>query len=148
MYGGFRRYLNHRLTNEKAILCVYCDDNIQINPFYQLLIESIPREGRDMVTGARRRTCVCCRTPSILIMNGEENYRGVVVENYDMVKYLFVNKFVKGFQVCDICCEDKKQFKICYRCEKPICIDCFNKLNKVCCVYCNYTLSDHLENDD
>ena len=108
----------------------------------------MPREGRDMVTQVRRRTRVCCRTPSILIMNGEENYRGVVVENYDMVKYLFVNKFVKGFQVCDICCEDKKQFKICYRCEKPICIDCFNKLNKVCCVYCNYTVSDHLENDD
>ena len=46
--------------------------------------------------------------------------------------------------VCDICYSNKTKFLNCYRCKKEFCFDCYKKSKLYSCMFCRYTLDDHL----
>lgn len=153
VYYSFERYVKYKLMTEKAIFIIYCNDNTKQHPFYTFLKNSMPNDIIDILNDTERCNCPECGAcrewvPSILMLDGIDTFRGMVLQNYNMIRYLFLNHYVKGLKNCEICFEEKKQFKKCYRCENEICADCFKKLKKVVCPYCTYDILEHLENDD
>jgi hypothetical protein len=65
----------------------------------------------------------------------------VVPDNIGDIRFLINNKTNKS---CDICFKDKKEFLSCSRCKNSFCSECYKRSNLYCCMFCRYTLEDHL----
>lgn len=64
----------------------------------------------------------------------------------DTINIYFLS-IIECSKTCDICFEKKKHFLKCDRCNNTCCSDCYKKSNLYCCMFCRYTLEDHLNNN-
>lgn len=73
------------------------------------------------------------------------NIVSLVFEFVNAFEYMFTNLKLQHPRRCSICYEKSKHRKICFRCNKDICNDCFMKLNKLSCPNCLYSITEHWE---
>ncbi len=69
----------------------------------------------------------------------------LIMEFVNAFEYMFTNLKLQHPRRCSICYEKSRQRKICFRCNKDICTDCFMCLNKLVCPHCVYNITEHFE---
>lgn len=78
-----------------------------------------------------------CKEPSNNIIKNKEEYDKAAND----VCFL---KEIEKDDTCDICYTDKQCFLNCQRCNHDVCTECYKKSNLYNCMFCRYSLEDHL----
>lgn len=86
------------------------------------------------------------------VMLMPEKDKILVPLNKNSIMYIPVDKDInfltacKCNNTCEICFENKDNYLNCSRCNKSFCSECYKKSKLFCCMFCRYSLADHLNN--
>ena len=57
--------------------------------------------------------------------------------------HFFRTNKLKHSRRCDICLDETKHLKRCYRCEHKCCSNCIDTMSPLGCPFCNYDILEH-----
>jgi hypothetical protein len=120
------------LTNSKSMCIFKYDSSCEV---VEQFIEGL--DGQGYLKSHVKDNCivVCFIQGRILV--------SLVMEFVNAFEYMFANLKLQHPRRCTICYEKSRQRKVCFRCKKDICTDCFMCLNKLTCPNCSYNITDH-----
>ena len=132
---GFVQWMRHdMLLNSKSVLIFEYDKN---NVDHATLLYFKHMNPSVLQIANARSPCV------ILEMVVDGVLKTMVMGHGNVYDGFIKHLTIKHRRRCDICLQKARRFVVCFRCEHRYCVDCFDKINKMTCPFCNYTLTDH-----
>ena len=122
------------LINSKSICIFKYNKSSEV---VELFIEGLDGQGY-LKSHVKENCIVAC------FIQGR-NLVSLVMEFVNGFEYMFTNLKLQHPRRCSICYEKSKHRKICFRCNKDICNECFMELNKLSGPNCLYSITEHWE---